>query len=70
MSFYVKGSLSPSLSGMMGGLCMRATLYHIMGIPFQGHHWEDDTKVPLSRGDTNDNDNHNNRDTLQYKSTG
>ena len=49
---------------------VRATLHHIMGLPFQEHYWEDDTKIPLSRGNTNDNVNHNNRDTLQYKSMG
>ena len=37
---------------------------------FQGHYWEDDTEIPLFRGDTNDNVNHNNRDTLQYESMG
>ena len=47
-----------------------ATLHHIMGIPFQGHYWEDDTEVTLSRGDTIDDVNHNNIVTLQYKSMG
>jgi len=41
-----------------------------MGIPFQGCYWEDDIEVPLSRGDTNDDVDHNNIDTLQYEFTG
>jgi len=49
---------------------VRATLHHIMRILFQGNYWKYDTKVPLSSGDTNDDVNHNNIDTLQYESMG
>ena len=51
-------------------ITVRATLHHIMRVPFQGHYWEDRTKVPLFRGDANDDVNHYNIDTLQYESLG
>ena len=69
----IKGLFGEDVLELLVGLghyVVRATLHHITIIPFQGCYWEDGTKVPLFRGSANDDVNHNNIDTLQYKFSG